>query len=181
MSSGNLRTGRFAFRPVVADDLPLLTRWRAAEHVKEWWGDAKDLRAEYLSAGEPVHHYIVLLDERPVGVIEHYHWRDHPDDARAIGARAEEDGIDYFLGERELLGHGHGPRMLSAFLTQVLAPDPSVCGVRLDVSEANRRSWRCLEKIGFRRVQSGVTVAGEPGPHFVYALARPLRPGAAAK
>lgn len=173
MSSADSGPGRIAFRLVEAADLPLLTRWRAAEHVKEWWGEAKDLSTEYLSADDPVRRYIILLEERPAGVIEHYHWRDHPDDARVVGARADEDGIDYFLGERELIGQGHGPAMLSAFLAQVLTTDPSVSGVRLDVSEANRRSWRCLEKIGFRRVRSGVTVAGEPGPHFVYALSLP--------
>lgn len=170
MTSADTASGRFTFRLVEMDDLPLLARWRAAEHVREWWGDPADLEAEYLSPEEPVHHYVVLLDGAPIGLIEHYHWRDHPDDARVIGASPDEDGIDYFLGERELVGRGLGPAMLSTFLAQGPATDPSISGVRLDVSEANRRSWRCLEKIGFRRTGSGVTVAGEPGPHYVYAL-----------
>lgn len=170
VTSADAASGHFTFRLVEAEDLPLLTRWRAAEHVREWWGDPGDLRAEYLLPPEPVHHYVVLLDGAPIGLIEHYHWRDHPDDARVIGASPDEDGIDYFLGERELIGRGHGPAMLSAFLAQVVSAEPGVSGVRLDVSESNRRSWRCLEQIGFTRTRSGVSVAGEPGPHYVYAL-----------
>ena len=61
--------------------------------------------------------------------------------------------------------------MLEAFLAQVALRGGGVGSVRVDVAEANRRSWRCLEKLGFERVASGVTIAGEPGPHYVYRLA----------
>ena len=161
---------RFAFPLVRADHLSLLARWRNAEHVKRWWGEPGDLRAEYLSAGEPANHHIVLERDQPIGLIEHYHWRDYPNEAQVTGAGPDEDGFDYFLGEPELIGQGRGPAMLSAFLTQVVRSDPAIAGVRLDVAEANRRSWRCLEKLGFQRCRAGVTVPGEPGPHYVYAL-----------
>jgi aminoglycoside 6'-N-acetyltransferase len=161
---------RFTFVLVQADDLPLLTRWRDAEHVKRWWGEPADLQAEYLSPGEPANHRIVLDGGQPIGLIEHYHWRDYPKEAEVIDARADEDGFDYFLGELELIGQGLGPAMLSAFLAQVVRADPEIAGVRLDVAEANRRSWRCLEKLGFRRQRAGVTVPDEPGPHYVYGL-----------
>jgi aminoglycoside 6'-N-acetyltransferase len=161
---------RFAFALVQAENLPLLARWRNAEHVKRWWGEPEDLRAEYLSVSEPTNHHIVLDGGQPIGLIEHYHWRDHAKEAGVIDARPDEDGLDYFLGEPELIGHGVGPAMLSAFLSRVVKLDPAVAGVRLDVAEANRRSWRCLEKLGFRRQRAGVTVPDEPGPHYVYAL-----------
>lgn len=87
-----------------------------------------------------------------------------------IEARPDEDGLDYFLGEPELLGTGLGPAMLQAFLDQVVTPARVPGGVRIDVAEANRRSWRCLENLGFRRTLEGVSIANEPGPHYVYAL-----------
>jgi aminoglycoside 6'-N-acetyltransferase len=161
---------RFAFTLVQADDLPLLARWRNAEHVKRWWGEPGDLQAEYLSLSEPTNHHLVLDGGQPIGLIEHYHWRDYPNEARVIDGRPDEDGFDYFLGESELIGQGLGPAMLSAFLFQVVKLDPAVAAVRLDVAEANRRSWRCLEKLGFRRQRAGVTVPDEPGPHYVYGL-----------
>lgn len=139
------------------------------EHVNRWWGPPGDLVAEYLTSPEPVRYFIALLDARPVGLIQHYHWVDFPVEAEGIGAEPEEDGIDYFLGDPELLGAGHGPAMLQSFLDGVLRAGPAR-GVRIDVPEANRRSWRCLEKLGFTRVREAAVVAGEPGPHYVYAL-----------
>lgn len=161
---------RFAFRPVQVEDLPLLTRWRRARHVAEWWGDPEDLEAEYISGTDPVRYFIALLDGRPVGLVQSYHWSDFPSEAKVIGAGPDEDGMDYFLGEPELLGAGLGPAMLEAFLSQVIRPDRTRGGVRLDVSQANRRSWRCLEKLGFQRTLEGVSISDEPGPHYVYAL-----------
>jgi hypothetical protein len=40
---------RFSFRPGEPDDLPLLGRWRSAQHVVQWWGEPGDL-AEVRSA-----------------------------------------------------------------------------------------------------------------------------------
>lgn len=161
---------RFRFRPVAPDDLPLLGRWRSAEHVARWWGEPGDLAAEYISGTGPERYFIALLDGRPVGLVQHYHWADFPTEAAVIGAGEDEDGIDYFLGQPELLGAGLGPAMLQAFLAQVVTADRTPGGVRIDVAQANRRSWRCLEKLGFQRAREGVSVADEPGPHYVYAL-----------
>ncbi len=161
---------RFSFRPVEPDDLPLLGRWRSAEHVAQWWGEPGDLAAEYISGTGPDRYFLALLDGRPVGVVQHYHWSDFPTEAAVIGAGPDEDGIDYFLGEPWLLGAGLGPAMLQAFLAQLVTPDDTRGGLRIDVAQANRRSWRCLEKLGFRRTREAVSVADEPGPHYVYAL-----------
>jgi RimJ/RimL family protein N-acetyltransferase len=61
--------------------------------------------------------------------------------------------------------------MLDAFLARFTAAGSEVTGVRIDVAEANRRSWRCLEKLGFQRDRSGVSIEGEPGPHYIYVRA----------
>ena len=170
MSSVSRGQHRFSFRPVQPEDLPLITRWRRAEHVERWWGQPGDMEAEYFRHGEPVHYFLALMDGSPVGVIEHYRWSDYPSEAEPLGAQSGEDGIDYFLGEAGLTGRGLGPAMLQSFLTQIVRADSSVRGVRVSVSESNRPSWRCLEKLGFRREREGVADAVEPGPHFVYAL-----------
>lgn len=163
------QTSRFTFRRLQRADLPLVRSWRNLEHVSQWWGPPRDLEAEYLTSAEPVRYFIALLDTRPVGLIQHYRWADHPVEAQGVGADPDEDGIDYFLGDPELLGAGHGAAMLQSFLHRVVRAGQAR-GVRIDVAEANRRSWRCLEKLGFTRDRAGVFVAGEPGPHYVYAL-----------
>lgn len=163
--------GRFSFPRLEPENLPLVAGWRGAHHVTRWWGEPGDLKAEYFLAGDPVAYFLARLDGRPIGLVQHYHWADFPAEAEGIGAGPDEDAIDYFLGEAELLGAGLGPAMLQAFLDEVVWRGRAR-GVRVDVAEANRRSWRCLEKLGFRREREGVTVAGEPGPHYVYALGR---------
>jgi aminoglycoside 6'-N-acetyltransferase len=160
---------RFVFRGLTRDDLPLLLRWRASEHVRMWWGEPENVQADHFDLDQPVDRFIALLDGSPVGLVQCYRWSDFPDEAQAVEAREGELGIDYLLGEADLIGRGVGPAMLKAFLSHVVLHD-GVTGVRVDVAEANQRSWRCLEKLGFERAANGVTVAGEPGPHYVYVL-----------
>ncbi|HWD65376.1 MAG TPA: GNAT family N-acetyltransferase [Solirubrobacteraceae bacterium] len=170
---GSCRTV-FEFRELRREDLPILSSWRSSEHVARWWGEPADLETEYFGTADPVDYFVALRDGRPIGLVQHYRWADFPGEAESIGATADEISIDYFLGDANLIGAGLGPAMLEAFLDQVVRPG-SARGVRLDVAEANRRSWRCLEKLGFRREQEGVLVEGEPGPHYVYALGLPGR------
>lgn len=114
--------------------------------------------------------FIALLDRRPVGMVQSYLWESFPEEARGVGARPGELGIDYLLGEAAAVGRGVGPEMLQAFLARARTETVGLTGVRVDVAEANRRSWRCLEKVGFVREAEGVAVVGEPGPHYVYVL-----------
>jgi aminoglycoside 6'-N-acetyltransferase len=166
---------RFGFRELTRGDLPLLLRWRASEHGRMWWGEPDNVEADHFALDQPVDRFIALLDGAPVGLVQCYRWGDFPDEAQAVGARQGELGIDYLLGEADLIGRGLGPAMLNAFLSEVV-PRGRASGVRVDVAEANRRSWRCLEKLGFERVANGVTVAGEPGPHYIYVLPPRARP-----
>jgi RimJ/RimL family protein N-acetyltransferase len=61
--------------------------------------------------------------------------------------------------------------MIEQFLLEFgLAALPSG-SVVTSVDQANRRSWRALEKIGFQRVWAGVLDSDDPsdkGPTFVY-------------
>lgn len=54
----------FEFRLVRRGDLPLLRRWRSAEHVVRWWGQAEDLEGEYITGTDPVQYFIALLAVR---------------------------------------------------------------------------------------------------------------------
>jgi len=159
---------RLAFRALERNDLTQLSEWFANEHVARWWPVSDDLDEHYFESGYQVRRFIVLLDGRPIGMVQFYRWSDEPEAGTVIGARPGEIGVDYLIGDPSLIGVGIGPLMLSAFLRQFATGRGDVTGVRVDIAEANRRSWRCLEKLGFRRALSGVSIEGQAGPHYVY-------------
>jgi uridine kinase/RimJ/RimL family protein N-acetyltransferase len=170
MSHADL-TEHFAFRPLRREDLPLLTRWLSAGHVVAWWGVSDDLEEKYFGNGHPVRRFIALLNQQPIGMIQSHRWSDSPHEAGVVAARPGEIGIDYLIGDEGMIGNGIGPKMIDAFLSQFASGRSDVTGVRVDIAESNQRSWRCLEKLGFRREQSGVLIDGQPGAHYIYVRA----------
>ena len=134
---------------MTADDLPLMKRWLAMPHVTEWWGDAGE-QYELVSADlehPAMDQYIVTTDGRPFAYLQCYDltaWNSGFG-TQPLGAR----GIDQFIGEPDMIGHGHGSAFIRAFIDGRLAagmpravtdPDPS-----------NARAVRAYEKAGFRR------------------------------
>jgi aminoglycoside 6'-N-acetyltransferase len=130
--------------------------------VAQWWGappSLEEVAAEYepqLSREDSTRIYVVNLDGRQIGMTQTYLWAHNEPEATEIGALPGEAGIDYFIGEPDLLGQGVGALMLGCFLKQIVFADPTVTGVRVPIDIRNERSWRCLQKLGFER--------GEPLP-----------------
>jgi len=125
--------------------------------VARWWGEPPSpaqVAAEYepqLSGADPTRVYIVRLGDRQIGMTQTYLWADNEPEATEIGALPGEAGIDYFIGEPELVGQALGAAMLDRFLKQIVFADPGVTGVRVPIDSQNERSWRCLQKLGFER------------------------------
>jgi aminoglycoside 6'-N-acetyltransferase len=173
-----------AFEPLHAEHLPQMQVWLSRPHVARWWGEPPTLEAvqvEYagrLSGADPTHCYIVRLDGRPVGMVQTYQW-DQPDNTQEsaeIGALPGEAGVDYFIGEPDLIGRGLGPLILTRFLDEIVFADPDVTGVRVPIDMNNVRSWRCLEKLGFDRGDAVPRHGGEV--QYIPALRRAQRSAA---
>ena len=139
----------YQFRPMSADDLPLVRDWLRVPHVKEWWHDADDF--EFVS-GDLGHHdmaqFIVTLGERPLGYLQCYRIGDwhagfgpQPDGTR---------GIDQFIAEAGMVGRGHGSAFIRQFIEGLL--DSGTPRIVIDPSPTNPRAIRAYEKAGFRRV-----------------------------
>jgi aminoglycoside 6'-N-acetyltransferase len=143
-----------AFRPLEDDDLPQVEAWLRTEHVAEWWRDPLEIAVEKrraaLEGRSEVEHYVILEDERPVGMIQTYRVGDHPEWQELIGAEAEAAGVDLFA--RSVV-------FASAETTAAVAT----------VEEGNRRSWRAFEKAGFRHVRD---VEEDGLPHRLMRLER---------
>lgn len=165
--------GAIEFTPLREDDLELVHAWIDREHVRPWWDPwetIEQVRGGYLPAIEgrdPTDVYLIVLDERPVGLIQTYRYADYAESAH-LGLEPGVAGLDLFIGEQELTGRGLGPRALEAFVGGVVFADPRTTACAAEVEVGNRRSLRAFEKAGFRRVRDVV----DPQDGKTYALMR---------
>ncbi len=161
------------FEPLREEDLPLVRGWLEREHVRRWWSD--DLEESLggyqraIDGLDPSEHYLIVLDGRPVGMIETYLVSDHPEWEAIVQVGEGVAGVDLLIGEPELVGRGLGPQVLGAFVREVVFAQSGTHACVAAVEEANRRSWRAFEKAGFRHVR----VVEEDGvPHRLLRLDR---------
>jgi aminoglycoside 6'-N-acetyltransferase len=137
----------YAFRQMTAADLPLIRRWLAEPHVREWWGDPDEQFA--LVAGdldEPaMDQFIVLADGRAFGYLQCYSltaWNT------GLGPQPEGTrGIDQFIGESDMIERGHGSAFIRAFVDEKLRH--GLPRMVTDPDPLNLRAVRAYEKAGF--------------------------------
>jgi aminoglycoside 6'-N-acetyltransferase len=103
-------------------------------------------------------------------MIQTYLVRDHPEWQELVKVGDDVAGVDLMIGEPDLVGHGFGPRVLSAFVEDVVFADRFTNAVVATVEEPNRRSWRAFEKAGFVHVRD---VQEDGLPHRLMRLDRP--------
>jgi aminoglycoside 6'-N-acetyltransferase len=149
-------TPDYLFRTMQDDDLPLVARWLALLHVREWWGDPAEQYA--LVSGdlnEPaMDQFIVEVNGRAFAYLQCYDlmaWNsgfgEQPQGTR---------GIDLFIGERDMIGHGSA--LIGRFVQDRLrngAPR-----IVTDPNPANARAIRAYEKAGFATDRIVVTPDG---------------------
>lgn len=122
---------------------------------------------EAIEGRDPTYRYVVHVDERPAGLIQHYRVAD--DYAEALDLGEDAIGVDLFIGEAVLLGHGHGPAMLRQFLRDVAFPFHGIDVCVIGPSVNNIAAIRAYEKAGFQALKQ-VAVPGEPDPEFLMRL-----------
>jgi aminoglycoside 6'-N-acetyltransferase len=172
------------FRPIGRQDFALLSQWMSSPHVHTWWRedpDAAAVEARYgpaVDGTDATEAFIVESDGRPIGFIQRYLLADNPEWEKSLAATSCPDngaGIDYFIGLEALIGQGVGPEIIERFAQDTFRRYPDVPAIVVDVDQDNRRSWRALEKAGFRRIWSGNLVSDDPsdaGPNHVYVRPR---------
>jgi len=147
--------------------------------VRRWWDEGIRLPypeaeiEEYRAAlhGEPTYRYVAHMDARPVGMFQHYRIGDSPEYAAALGLDEEAVGVDLFIGEADLIGRGHGPAMLRAFLRDVAFPFHRLETCVIGPSVNNTAAIRAYEKAGFTPLRLA-QVPDEPDPEYLMRLTR---------
>jgi len=140
---------RYAFRDMTADDLPMIRRWLAAPHVRQWWGDpAEQYGLVSGDLDEPaMDQYIVSADGRDFGYLQCYDltaW-NCGFGAQPRGTR----GIDLFIGETDMIEQGHGSAMIRVFVEERLAGGAP--RMVTDPDPENLRALRAYGNAGFAR------------------------------
>jgi aminoglycoside 6'-N-acetyltransferase len=138
----------YRFRPMSADDLPLVRGWLAMPHVAEWWGDA-DEQFDLVTGDldEPaMDQFVVLTQQYPFAYLQCYDPAAWPEGG--LGAHPEGTrGIDQFIGKAEMVDRGHGSAFIRAFTDDLFgAGTPRVV---TDPDPENARAIRAYEKAGF--------------------------------
>jgi aminoglycoside 6'-N-acetyltransferase len=178
-------TAEITFRRITRDDFALLSTWLARSHVRRWWAhDPSPAAVERDFGGavdgvEPAEDYIVVIDGRPVGVMQFCFFIDYPEyveemaSVYPVGAGAA--SIDYFIGEPELIGRGVGTAVIAAFVDRVWSQQPDVTHIVVPVNSLNVASWRALQNAGFELVARGdlePDAPGDPPGHEVLRIDR---------
>jgi aminoglycoside 6'-N-acetyltransferase len=178
--------GVVSWRPLVADDLPMLARWLAEPQVARWWNhDASPSGVQQdfgpsVRGEEPGEDLVVLLDGRPVGLLQRSVIADYPEELDEFATLVEvPEGaveLDYLIGEPDLRGRGLGARMIAAAVADTWQNRPAASAVLVSVVAANVASWRALEKAGLTRIAEGLMIPDNPADdplHYVYRIDRP--------
>jgi aminoglycoside 6'-N-acetyltransferase len=165
------------FRSLRKGDLPLVRDWLEREHVRRWWrDDLEESLREYeqaIDGLDPTDHYLIVVDGRPVGMIETYLVSNHPEWEAIVQVGEGVAGVDLLIGKADLVGRGLGPRVLTEFAEKIVFARPETHACVAAVDEENRRSWRAFEKAGFRYVRD---VEEDGRPHRLLRLDRRYPP-----
>jgi RimJ/RimL family protein N-acetyltransferase len=171
--------GQVSFRRLDEADLPLIHRWLNNDHVSEWY-PVEDVpkppldlvRRHYLPmirGAERTDPYLILLDGVPVGYLQAYMVKDHPEYARAVQVEDGAAGIDLFIGEESLVHRGLGPAVIRRFLSEIVFGEVGATCCIIGPQPNNRSAIRAYEKAGFTYLKT-VRAPSSPGEGDEYLM-----------
>ena len=175
-------------RPMTRDDFPALATWLRAPHVEAWFpwlhgetSAAAAVEAEYgpcIDGEDPTELFVIETGGESVGFIQRYRVADNPDWAAAllpIGDTTTAVGFDYAVGAVEATARGVGSEAIRQLLVDTFSRYLDVDSVVVAMQQANRASWRALERVGFERRWAGLLDSTDPsdaGPSYIYVIDR---------
>lgn len=175
-----------SFRRATRADFDVLALWLAAPHVSRWWNHEYTPEAVERDFGasadgaEPSEDHVVLLDGRPIGLVQYCSYDDYPgyrDELRPIVEVPEHAvSIDYLIGDVSLTGRGIGTAMIRSFCEHVWRTNTRAGCIIVPVCSANRPSWGALLGAGFGIVAQGELEPDNPIDDHLHEILRLDRP-----
>lgn len=148
------------FRPLAVEDLPRLHGWFNAPHAQRWFRarDLDDVRAEYtryIEGLEPIHAFVVSLEERPVAMMNWERLGDFPELMRSYEVEdPDASNIDVIIGEIDVAHRGLGAPLILRFLREHVFADARISRCIIDPHLDNTIAIRAYTKAGFRHVRN---------------------------
>jgi aminoglycoside 6'-N-acetyltransferase len=147
---------RVAIRAMTRGDLPAVTRWRQAEHVRRWWESLGEPTPELveerygprIDGMTPTRMWVAEINGRSVGFVQDYRVGDYPEYA-VLGPDPDAIGVDYAIGEPEWVGRGLGVQVLWAWMLRTHHRLPDATTYFAAPDHRNAASLRILAKAGF--------------------------------
>ncbi|HTH70934.1 MAG TPA: GNAT family N-acetyltransferase [Candidatus Saccharimonadales bacterium] len=180
-ASPNTPEPDYDFPPLTEADLPLIRRWLLEPHVSRWWADPPrdtypedeldKYRQRLRGEGDPTEIFFIRHRGRPIGFIQSYLIDDYDEYGQALALDTPSAGIDLFIGEPAEIGKGHGPRLIRAFLRDVVFARYDVAECVIGPSVKNTSAIRAYEKAGFRFFRDA-PVPDEPDPEHLMRIRR---------
>jgi aminoglycoside 6'-N-acetyltransferase len=149
----------YQFRPMTADELPLMRRWLRSSHMREWWGEPETELGyirDMIEGRDTTRPFIFSADGEPLGYIQYWFVSDHQnatwiaDHPWLTELPADAVGVDLSIGNADKLAQGVGSGALRAFAQRLVRQGYRT--IIIDPDPANRRAVRAYEKAGFRAV-----------------------------
>jgi RimJ/RimL family protein N-acetyltransferase len=109
---------------------------------------------------------------REIGFIETCLIADYPVWEATVGADPGAVGVDLFIAEHDLTGHGLGTQLLRQFVDEVALARPGATHCLADPDAENVASLRAFEKAGFRMVGEFI----DPDDNRTHSLVRLDKP-----
>lgn len=147
----------YLLRILQDSDINLIKKWLQQDYVAMWFGNADDWLIEIKGRdGEYsfIHHFIVEDNQMPIGFVQYYDYNRIPLKEREIQQPYGTYGIDYMIGNRNLLGQGIGRILVQLICNKILEDNPKAVQIVADPAieemRRNEASIRVLEINGFR-------------------------------
>ncbi len=149
-----------------------MRRWYDDVPAERYPDDPIAERRAALRGEDPTDYFVIELDGRPIGDIQCYLIDDDPEYAAMVALGRPAFGIDLFIGEPELIGRGHGPALIRAFLRDVAFPRYGVDLCVIGPTRGNVAAIRAYEKAGFRFLKNYLEPESREPEHYLMQLAR---------
>ncbi len=159
-----MKAGKISFRPLQETDLPLMHRWLNTPHVSEWWSidgnhhpPLEDVKKHFLprtGGQEPVDCYIILFDEKLIGMIQSCKLDDYPAEKIEFGLEGSYASIDLFIGEADYVHKGLGSSIIRNFLEEIAFKKYDVDYCFIDPDPKNNIAIKAYRKAGFKYLKT---------------------------